>query len=92
MSRSVVFSASCALGVLAVAGLLDLAKPVPGPELAARTDRADLSAVSASCSTGSLIAACATGDRQAHRIAPPSVIQVYERTGETILVRVTLAN
>ena len=93
MARSVVLSAGGALCVLALAATLDLAKPLPTVEAAARSDRADVA--STGCGGGSLIAACATLADQGVRVrdfGSPSVIQVYERPGETVLVRVKLVD
>ncbi|PWT89198.1 MAG: hypothetical protein C5B56_07550 [Proteobacteria bacterium] len=82
--------------VLAAAALLDSAR-VPTPELAAapRGDRLDVAERAAACGSVSVIAACADDafaqiDRAKANRA--SLIQVFERPNETILVRVKLGD
>lgn len=80
--------------VLAAASLLDMHR-LPPDTAAARGDRLDVAERVASCGVGSLIAACANGgsgqdlERQKAKAA---LIQVFERPGETVLVRIGLAD
>jgi hypothetical protein len=81
--------------ILAAAAMLDMARvPAPEASVAARGDRLDISETS-SCGSISMIAACADdafADIERARSTNASMIQVFEKPGETILVRVKIGD
>ena len=92
--RRSVLAVGGGLFVLAAASLLDMAK-VPAPAVLARGDRLDVAEAASRCSLGSLMAACATdpqADVERAKARTGAMIQVFERPGETILVRVKLGD
>ncbi|MDQ0468397.1 hypothetical protein [Labrys wisconsinensis] len=92
--RRSVLAVGGGLFVLAAASLLDMAK-VPTPVAAARGDRLDVAEAASRCSLGSLMAACATApmdDVERAKARTGALIQVFEKPGETILVRVRLGD
>jgi hypothetical protein len=80
--------------VLAAAAQLDTVRiPAPDP-IAIRGDRLDVSEHAPPCRSTSVMAACAddtfTASREAS--AGPHLVQVFEKPGETILVRAKLGD
>lgn len=93
--RRSVLAVGGGLLVIAAASPLDMAK-VPAPAVAAaRGDRLDVAEAAARCSLGSLITACANDpqtDISRAKARTGAMIQVFEKPGETILVRVKLGD
>ncbi|WP_448952380.1 hypothetical protein [Labrys neptuniae] len=78
------------LFALAAASLLDVARMQPQQVAASRGDRLNVASLATDCSKNSLIAACA-GDASAKRPMPPvMLIQVFEDSGKTTLVKTPL--
>jgi hypothetical protein len=80
--------------VLAAAAMLDMAR-VPGPDAAPRGDRLDVAERASRCGVVSMIAACANdafADLERVKTRNGSMLQVFERPGQTILVRVKLGD
>lgn len=78
------------LFALAAASLLDVARMQPQQVATSRGDRLNVASLAADCSKNSIIAACA-GDAAAKQAMPPvTLIQVYQDTGKTTLVKVKL--
>ncbi|MDT3379181.1 hypothetical protein ACETRX_05080 [Labrys portucalensis] len=79
------------LFALAAASLLDVARMQPQQVAASRGDRLNVASLAADCSKNSIIAACA-GDVAAKQAMPPvTLVQVYQDTGKTTLVKIKLA-
>jgi hypothetical protein len=81
--------------VLAAAAMLDMVRVTPGAELAQRGDRLDVAEQASRCGVVSMIAACADdafSDLQRARTAKGSMLQVFEKPGQTILVKVKLGD
>ena len=78
------------LFALAAASLLDVARMQPQQVAASRGDRLNVASLAADCSKNSIIAACA-GDAAGKQAMPPvTLVQVYQDTGKTTLVKVKL--
>jgi hypothetical protein len=81
-----------ALSVLGIAALLD---DVGSPRVAGsspRADRLDLLAPQTGCLAGSMLSACANPNLAGAHRRRFSVVQVFERPGETELVRIDNGN
>ena len=87
--RRTVIAVCGGMFVLAAASMLDAAR-VPSSTLAARGDRLDVAEQAAKCAVSSVIAACADNTAAAGATKAASMIQVFEKPGETILVRVKI--
>ncbi|MDQ0392842.1 hypothetical protein [Labrys monachus] len=79
------------LFVLAGASLLDVARMEP-QAASVRGDRQASVDTTPGCARDSLIAACAGTQGNVAAMRPATSIQVFERPGETMLVRVKLGN
>jgi len=91
-ARRTVVAVGGALVALAAAALLDM-RPVPAPQLtAARGDRLDVMEQAARCAQSSIIAACADDAEAKVTVHPASLLQVFEKPSQTILVRVKLGD
>jgi hypothetical protein len=86
--RRTVIAVCGGMFVLAAASMLDAAR-VSSSTVASRGDRLDISEQAARCGLSSVIAACAD-PAAAGETKSASMIQVFEKPGETILVRVKL--
>jgi hypothetical protein len=92
--RRTVFAVGGGIMVLAAAAMLDTAR-LPAPDVAARGDRLDVAERASACGVVSMIAACADdafGDLERAKTRTASMIQVFEKPGQTILVRVKLGD
>ena len=92
--RRTVIAVGGGMMVLAAASLLDMAR-VPAPEAAARGDRLDVSEQASRCGVVSMIAACADdafSDIERAKTRNGSMLQVFEKPGQTILVKVKLGD
>jgi len=80
------------LFVLAAASLLDVARMEPQQVASVRGDRQAIASVAGDCAKDSLIAACAGTQKTDTALPRATAIQVFEKPGETTLVRVKLGN
>ena len=94
--RRTVLAIGSGIFVLAAAAMLDMARvPAPDMTVAARGDRLDISDKASRCGAVSMIAACADdafADIARSRSTQASMLQVFEKPGETYLVRVKLGD
>lgn len=79
------------LFVLAAASLLDVARMEP-QVASVRGDRQTIASAAGNCAKASLIAACAGTEKTETALPRATAIQVFEKPGETTLVRVKLGN
>ena len=82
------------LFVLGAASLLDVARVEP-QVASVRGDRqniASIASIAGDCTKDSLIAACAGTQTTAATMPQVTAVQVFEKPGETTLVRVKLGN
>jgi hypothetical protein len=92
--RRTVLAVGGGLFVLAAAAMLDAAH-VPSSTAAPRGDRLDVAELAGKCGVASMIAACADdafADIERIKAQNGSMIQVFEKPGQTILVRVKLGD
>jgi hypothetical protein len=91
-ARRTVIAVGGALFALSAAALLDM-RSAPAPEVtAARGDRLDVMEQASRCAGSSLIAACADDTAAATSVRSASMLQVFEKPNQTILVRVKLGD
>ena len=89
--RRTVIAVCGGMFVLAAASMLDAAR-VPSSTVAARGDKLDVAEQAAKCGVSSIIAACADSTAASGEMKAASMIQVFEKPGETILVRVKVGD
>jgi len=92
--RRTVIAVGGGMMVLAAAAMLDMAR-VPAPEAALRGDRLDVAERASSCGVVSMIAACADdafADLERAKTRNASMIQAFEKPGQTILVKFKLVD
>ena len=92
--RRTVLAVGGGMMVLAAAAMLDMAR-VPSPVEASRGDRLDVAERASRCGVVSMIAACADdafADLAKAKTQNAALMQVFEKPGQTILVRVRLGD
>ena len=91
-ARRTVIAVGGALFALAAAAFLDMQSSPPPQVTAARGDRLDIMEQTARCAESSLIAACADDTKASTPVRQASMLQVFEKPSQTILVRVKLGD
>jgi len=88
-----ILAIGASLFVLGGASLLDVARMQPQQMSSVRGDRQDVKDPAVDCKKASLIAACASNSQGSMTSVPRiTLIQVYEQSNETTLVRVKTGN